>query len=120
MSFPSISGFTAREDSSLFSKKLVNPAIRKELEGGFVSTRRRYTRTVYEITTGFTNISHADHLLFEAFVAAVGGGAGSFTYINPVTSESLTVRFKDTPTASYAGLGGVHRWDYKDIKLETV
>ncbi len=113
-------GFSAKEDSKYFDEKLVDPAIRKEIEGGFVSTRRRFTRSVREITTGFTDISEENKQRFFDYVETVGGGSASFPYIHPVTGESLTVRFKDTPSAKYAGMGGNHRWDIANIKLETV
>lgn len=123
MSFPALNllGFTAKEDSKHFRENQKDPTIRKEFDGGFVSTRSRYTRPPPRIiTTGFTDISDANKVLLMNFYTAQRGGAVSFTYIHPVSGESLTVRFAEPFEASYAGMGFNRRWDIAPIKLETV
>jgi hypothetical protein len=122
MPFPALTalGFIAKEDSAAFDHQMVDPAIKKEIEGGFVISRRRFTRTVWIYSTGFTDITQADKLLWDQFLASVGGGSASFMYTDPTTSASMAVRFKEIPVAKYAGLGTNFRWDIKPIKLETV
>jgi hypothetical protein len=123
MPFPQLQalGFTASEDSSKFSETPVDPAIRGEFEGGFISTRPRFTRPDLEvITTGFTDISDADWRRLRDFYRAARGGSSSFYYIHPVTDELLTVRFLKPLKASYVGMGGNHRWDIGDLELEIV
>lgn len=114
-------GFTAKEDSAQFSEEKVNPAIRKEFEGGFVVTRPRYTRApVRKITTGYTGISETDYRILKAFWDRKRGGSVSFTYTHPTSGETLTVRFAETLKASYAGMGLTRLWDVHGITLETV
>lgn len=121
MSFPGMTGFTAKEDSAQFEEERVNPAIRKEFEGGFVATRPRYTRAPSRrITTGFTNISQADYDVLCAYWDTKRGGAISFSYIHPTTGQTLTVRFAEPLKAKYVGMGNTKLWDVHGIVLETV
>lgn len=114
-------GFTASEDSKYMEEKPNDPAIRKEMEGGFVVSRPRFTRApTTVITTGFTDISNADKVRLMNFYASMGGGSASFSYTHPVSNDLLTVRFAEAPAPKYAGMGGNHRWDVPNIKLETV
>lgn len=124
MSFPgldAISGFSAKEDSSLFEEETVDPAIRKEYEGGFVVTRPRYTRAPSTtITTGFTGISEANYRIIRGYWDTKRGGSVSFSYIHPTTNATLTVRFAAPLKAKYVGMGLTRLWNIQDIMLETV
>lgn len=124
MPFPGLIslGFTAKEDSKYLTETPNNPVIRGEYEGGYVVTRPRYTRApTNKITTGFTDISNADKVIFFNYYAAMRGGSNSFTYNHPVSGEAMTVRFGETPpVAKYAGMGTNFRWDIADIDLEQV
>jgi hypothetical protein len=114
-------GFTTREDSKFFEENPVDPAIRKEFEGGFVSSRPRFTRTMMVFTTGFTDMLDADKVILmgpSGFYDLVRGGSGSFGYIHPVSGDVFTVRFKQPLKAKYVGMGGTHRWDVNPIELE--
>lgn len=123
MAFPEIeaNGLVAREDSAQFEEEYLNPAIRKEFEGGFVATRPRYTRPpARKITTGFTAISQADYARLVNYWNAKRGGSVSFPYIHPTTGETLTVRFVEPLKAKYQGMGQTRLWDIHGIVLETV
>lgn len=114
-------GFTAKEDSSYFMEEVKDPTIRKEMEGGFVQTRARFTRPApFVFSTGWTDIPQAQKAIFQAFFNSKRGGANSFTYIHPVSGDSFTVRFSVMPSYKYAGIGGFHRWDIANVKLEQV
>lgn len=123
MPFPELNalGFTASEDSKYFDETQADPAIRKEFDGGFVSTRPRFTRAPpRQITTGFTDINNANkELLFDLYDLARGGSA-AVAYIHPVSGETLSVRITKPIKAKYVGMGGNHRWDVASIQLETI
>jgi len=123
MPFPGLNatGFTALEDSKYFSDVPVDPAMTQEIEGGWEVSRPRYTRAPARvITTGFTDITDAQKTLLFNYYAAMRGGSASFSYLNPVSGETMTVRFAKPPKAEYAGMGGTHRWDIKNIELKQV
>jgi hypothetical protein len=124
MPFPTLEAngsFLVREDSSQFEEERVDPAIRKEFEGGFVATRPRYTRApATKITTGFTNMTQTEYAILQSFWDAKRGGSISFTYIHPTTSASLTVRFAAPLKGKYVGMGNTKLWDVHGIQLETV
>lgn len=123
MPFPDLinMGFTAKEDSKFFDETPVDPALRKEFEGGFVSTRPRFTRAPpILITTGFTDISDLDKELIYELYNLVRGGSGPIGYTHPVSAELFTVRIVRPIKAKYAGIGGFHRWDIASIELETI
>lgn len=114
---------TQGEDSKKFSVEFEDVAMGSTMEGGYVATRPRHTRTPRRtFNTGFTDISEADKITYETFIGTVRAGSDSFTWIHPTTAESLTVRFKlgTVPKFNYKGYGGNHRWDITSIALEEV
>lgn len=116
--FPTLS---KKEDSRYFDIEHEDPAVRSEMEGGYVQSRPRHTRKPRRtITTGFTDLPQADVDTLEAFWDEVKGGSSAFSYTLPTTGEILTVRFKSRLKPKYAGMGGVHRYNVSDIVLEEV
>lgn len=116
--FPTLS---KKQDSKYFSVTSEDPAMRTEMEGGYVATRPRHTRAPRQTyTTGFTDISEVDRLALKAFWDARHGGSESFVWTNPVTTVATTVRFSGPLDFKYKGFGGNHRWDITNIKLEDV
>lgn len=114
-------GFTAKEDSEYFGEEPVDRTIRAEMEGGFVQTRARFTRRKLIFSTGWTDIPHAQKVIFDAFMDSMRDGAGSFSYIHPVSADVFVVRFASPlPQPKYAGIGGFHRWNIPNVKLEEV
>lgn len=108
-----------QQDSKYYGVEAEDPAVRSDMEGGYVASRPRFTRTPRKtFTTGFTSISNADRATLEAFWDAKKGGAVVFTWLNPVDGTTHTVRFKEPMTFKYAGLGGVHLWNVTSIVLE--
>jgi len=120
MSFPGLiaSGFTAIEDSQYFMDVPVDGALKFEMQGGLVVSRKRFTRAPARIiTTGYTWMTQSDYALFQAYWTLEGGGANSFTYTHPITAESLTVRFDKEYKAVYKGAGSNYLWDVTEITL---
>lgn len=123
MPFPDLitQGLKALEDSKYFKDTPQDAALKKDMEGGLLVTRKRFTRPPARIlVTGFTMISLADKALFDAYWNSHAGGSVSFTYTHPLTAETLTVRFDDVYTTAYTGIGTAQMWDLTDIKLRTV
>jgi hypothetical protein len=118
--FPPVT-MSAKEDSRYRSETQADPAIRQEIEGGYVVTRPRYTRAPRKtFKTGFTDISQTDKAAFQTFYDSKKGGSESFTWADPVTATVYTVRFVGTPEIQYAGRGPSFRWNITNIGLEQV
>jgi hypothetical protein len=112
---------TAKEDSKYRSERQADPAIRKEVEGGYVLTRPRYTRAPRKtFTTGFTHISETDKAALQTFYSSKKGGSDSFTWADPVTGTVYSVRFVGQPEFTYVGRGPTFLWDVTNIQLEQV
>ncbi len=80
-----------------------DPAIRSLSEGGYVTSRARFTRIPRKWTVGYNWVSKANKDTLKAFEVDRRGGSGSFTWINPEDSTTYTVRFigliRDVPHA---------------------
>lgn len=110
----------SQQDAAKFGFEQEDVGIRSEMEGGYVLTRARHTRTPRRTwKTGFTNIEDDDKEIFETFFNAKGTFL-SFTYQVPVNLEIVTVRFKTVPKYEYKGIGDNFRWDINEIYLEEV
>lgn len=109
-----------KQDASKYGFEQEDVGIRSEMEGGYVLTRPRHTRTPRRTwKTGFTNLSDADKVTFENFVASVGT-YNAFDYNLPVSGTLVNVRLKAIPKYEYAGFGTNMRWNINDIMLEEV
>lgn len=112
--------FPSKQDASKFGFEQEDTGIRAEMEGGYVLTRPRHTRTPRRTyKTGFTDLSNADKLTFEAFVASFGTYK-AFNYTVPVQGTVINVRLREIPKYEYKGFGNNLRWDINDIYLEEV
>lgn len=115
------SGFTAKEDSQFFEITYIEPAIKKEFEGGFVVTRPRFTRMApRQITTGFTDIDNTNYQKLQDFYVAMRGGSIPFVYNHPISGEAITVRFESPIKGKYVGMGSTRRWNIPSITLTEV
>ena len=116
--FPTLTSRT--EDSALYGVEHENPTIRSELDGGYVNTRARFTRTPRRIfSSGFTDISEADRLTLETFWDTVQGGSEAFNWTSPQDGNTYSVRFVEPLVFDYAGHGTNYRWNVR-FKLEEV
>lgn len=109
-----------KQDSSKYGFQQEDVGMRSEMEGGYVLTRPRHTRTPRRTwKTGFTNLSDSDKQTFENFVNSVGTYL-AFDYNIPVAGTLVNVRLQKIPTYEYAGFGTNLRWNINDIMLEEV
>jgi phage-related protein len=120
MSTPTFPTLSQDQDSRFFTEKRENPAIRTELEGGYVQTRARHTRTPRRTwTTGFSELTDADRAALNTFWDQVAGGSRAFTWRHPVTLANHTVRFAAEVSFKYTGHFTRYRWEAQ-ITLEEV
>ena len=111
----------SKEDSSQRTDTVADPAMRQEMDGGYVITRPRFTRRPRRsFQTGFTDITDAEKVLLEDFWDAHKGGSNSFTWTDPVSNVTRTVRFKSGAAYQYAGHGPTRRWNATGVVLEEV
>jgi len=96
-----------------------DPTIRSRFEGGYVSTRARFTRLPRAWTIRFSGATQAGKDLIKAFENKHKGGSLAFTWTNPEDKAAYSVRFlgavvyKAWPHTNYA------RWDIEFV-LEQV
>lgn len=109
--FPTLSA-SAIPDSSAFQVSYEDPAMRLDMEGGYVISRARHTRTprrTWKVT--YKMLSNADRALLETLWDTVRGGSATFNWTNPQNSTSYEVRFKEQLSFNYTGRGTNQRWD---------
>lgn len=112
------------QDSRYYDMQPENPAMGSEMEGGYVFTRPRFTRTPRKrFKTGFTDITQDDRLILESFWNEVKGSSNAFLWTDPTDGRVYNVRFPlDYPGFRfvYKGFGETRRYDVPDIQLEEV
>jgi hypothetical protein len=115
--FPTL---TANPDSSKFGYEKEDPAIKLEMEGGYMISRARHTRALRRtFTLVYTYISDADKVLLDAFWDTMKGGSDYFTWTNPENSTAYTVRFKTPMKIEYRGRYNLKKWDVS-VTIEEV
>ena len=70
-----------------------DPAIRSQSEGGYVTSRARFTRISRRWTIRYEWMSRTNKNTILAFEDARCAGAEAFTWTNPVDSTTHNVRF---------------------------
>ena len=70
-----------------------DPTIRSRSEGGYVTSRARYTRVTRAWTVKYDWVSQTNKNTIKAFEDARYSGSDSFTWTNPEDSTAYTVRF---------------------------
>lgn len=124
--FPTLTSAIEQDD---FNESLENPALAKEMEGGYTVTRPRHTRTTAResFTIHYPNMSNADKTTLKAFWNLVKGSSAMFQWNNPASGETRIVRFKPGSTLDFKyayyhrNTDGTsdHRWNVS-IELEDV
>ena len=71
----------------------IDPAIRSQSEGGYVTSRARFSRIVRKWTVKYDWMSQTNKNTVKTFEDARVGGADSFTWTNPENKTAYTVRF---------------------------
>jgi len=70
-----------------------DPAIRSQSEGGYITSRARFTRVARRWTIRYEWMTQANKNTIKAFEDARHAGAESFTWTNPENATAYTVRF---------------------------
>jgi len=110
----------SRQDSAQFAEGHIDNAIKAKAEGGYTSTRPRYTRNMLkEFHTGFSDLTEAEKNIFEAFVEDHGTFL-IFEWIHPTTAIQYSVRFDNVPQIKYIGRGTFRFWSSTGIVLKEV
>jgi hypothetical protein len=110
--FPTLALGKGGQDSTQYSIAIEDVAIKSEMEGGYVVSRARHTRTPRKtFTTGYKGITDADRTTLMNFYATVGGGAVIFDWTDPVNLTTWQVRFDGDMTFRYSGIGPTKLWD---------
>ena len=70
-----------------------DPAIRSISEGGYVTSRARFTRIPRKWTVKYNWLTQTNKNTVKTFEDARKAGSDSFTWTNPENNTSYTVRF---------------------------
>jgi hypothetical protein len=115
---PIYPNLSVKPDSPLHNVEIEDPSMRSEMEGGYVVSRARHTRTPRNTwTIGYTSLRQADMQLLEDFYRLVRGGSVVFDWTDPETqmtgsvAKTYQVRFKGTLKKQYKGAGALKMWD---------
>lgn len=107
-------------DSSLYEVTSEDPAIKTEMEGGYMVSRPRHTRLPRRtFSLGWRSMSAIDAGVLKSFYDAMRGASLSFNWTDPNTNTTVTVRFKDGLTLKYVGKGSLKLYDC-NLKFEEV
>lgn len=101
-----------KPDSQYHGEQLEDPAIRTEIEGGYVASRPRHTRaprTTYPVH--YTEVTAADKAVLKQFWKDMKGGSNTFDWTNPEDGTVIEVRFKEPMQFNYKGIGTTKLWD---------
>lgn len=100
------------QDSKHYGVELEDPAMRTQMEGGYVVSRAKHTRRPRRtFKTGFTGIGAADYATLQNFWDTVRGGSVIFDWTDPITNVVWQVRFAEKLVFKYAGIGNTRLWD---------
>ncbi len=95
--------------------------IRTPFEAGYQQTRSRFTRTRRKWAIQYENLTSADAVLLDAFADGddIDGATGSFTWVEPITEVSRTVRFQEYPKKSVVEWDGTqYLYNYEFVLVE--
>ena len=111
--FPTLS---LKPDSEKYSVTAEDPAIKNEMEGGYVTSRPRFTRKPRRtFTIGYTMMKEADRTLLNDFWDEVMGSSMTFDWVNEFTGETISVRFGERWTETYVGKGSYRAWNITNL-----
>ena len=96
-----------------------NPAIRSQSEGGYVTSRARFTRISRKWTVHYKWLTTANKDTIKSFEEARRGGSESFTWLNPADTTTYTVRFLDLAMYRAHDKAGL-KWWMAEFVLEEV
>lgn len=107
-------------DSKHYKAIPEDPSIKTEMDGGYMVSRPRHTRTPrLTFSLGWKSMLHADRNTVKAFWNTVRGSSNTFTWTDPDTNTVFTVRFKGQISEEYVGKGNLKLWNLT-MELEQV
>jgi len=107
------------QDSSKFTEKHPDSGVTSDTDGGYVTSRARFTRRARIVwTTGFTEISSEEKTELTEFYHKIKGSAKVFQWWNPQTLEWINVRFSGDLDWTYDGIGYQSLWSTKFTLVE--
>ncbi len=118
--FPTLSSFKKTEEffDSYEEGIVADPTLKDPKEGGYTTTRARFTRIPKTFSYSYPYYTLADKNTLQTFErTTVVIGTTSFTWTNPVDSVDYTVRFAEP--IEYRPNKGTTYWKIT-IKLEEV
>ncbi len=101
------------------SEVLEDPTIKTPVDGGYVQTRARFTRTRKTFTFELNFISSSVKTILDNLLSAVKIGADSFTF-HHWGSTDYTVRFNKAPTFKTVHVDGSDVFYSVQIELQEV
>lgn len=109
--FPTLpSGAALTSDG--FTIEREDPSMQTPIEGGYVISRVKHTRTPRSTyNCGIRELTEADRMTMDIFWDTVRGGSMVFDWTHPTTLAVVAVRFKGPLTFVYTGWGPLKRWD---------
>jgi hypothetical protein len=107
------------QDSKYYGVDHEDVALRTKVDGGYVVSRAKHTRRPRRtFSTGFTSIGEAQRQTLVDFYEAVKGGSVIFDWTDPITGDTIAVRFAEGGLPfKYVGMGPTKLWDVQ-FKLE--
>jgi hypothetical protein len=105
MDFP-LNHNTQGWDSALYEVEHENQAITTDMEGGYMISRPRHTRAPRKtFTIGWQNLSDTDLTTLRSFYDGKFGSSATFTWTDPPSGVTYTVRFKKGEPLRYKYVG---------------
>lgn len=98
-------GILAWPDRKYYSEEHENPAVRTEMEGGYVASRPRHRRAPLRRTWtfGYTDLSNSSKKALEGFYNAQKGGSKVFQWLNVYEYQNAVYEYlQANPNASLA------------------
>jgi hypothetical protein len=112
---------TRQPDVENWDEEQEDPGISTQMEGGYVVSRARYTRTPRKIFTfALIDAPNSDKVALQTFWDTVKGSSDAFEFTHPISAVVYNVRFGEKPKYKITGPGTTYRWDITGIKLEEV
>jgi hypothetical protein len=100
--------------SGKYTEMPPNLVIRTGMDVGPAKVRRRFTAGVRDIKVAFFLTADQVEILDDFFLVDLLGGSLSFTWVNPRTNSTASLRFKKPPNYSHFA----NIWYDVDFELE--
>lgn len=92
-----------------------DPTIRSQSDGGYVTSRARFTRISRRWVVNYAGVTQAHMNSIKAFEDARVGGSEAFTWTNPEDSTSYNMRFLGLVSYTPWGHTNFKRWAVRFI-----